>query len=202
VKVYCPECETACSDQAPFCPQCGHPLLVPPPQQPTKVVYARPPKKQYSLGGLFKLIVALIFGWFVWVCAGICTTTLDDAGKAWDETKTSSGTASTNKTKPEPEKIRITALAEMGVSTVTIRNADDFDWFSVQLRIPAPGLFNILGYRFDAGTIKAGEGMEIRLANFVDSDGNRFQPLQKAAKQLFLSMYNKDGLEGTAAWQY
>ncbi len=41
MKVYCAECDNACSDKAPYCPRCGHPLqaLQPPPmQQPVQLI--------------------------------------------------------------------------------------------------------------------------------------------------------------------
>jgi len=119
-------------------------------------------------------------------------------------TKTVSKASRSTNTKPvtktEPT-IKLNAMASMGDLTVTIRNANNFDWFNVRLRIKqSDWVFG--GYTYKAGTIKAGDWLEIGLLNFVDSKGNRFQPLQQAVKNLFITVNNKNGLEGASGWSF
>lgn len=54
--IACPACNHDVSDQAPFCPACGHPLRViePTPSTPAKPRFSGPPVDCFHCGGALK----------------------------------------------------------------------------------------------------------------------------------------------------
>lgn len=66
----CPACGKSVSQQAPTCPQCGHPIAATPHEKPPQTVYVQQPKSGGS-GCVLFLFLALIGG-------GIATATKPD----------------------------------------------------------------------------------------------------------------------------
>ena len=71
MNVYCPNCENACSDKAPACPKCGHPLAASPEavdpaaESERTLCQARPSWKNVYEGMTIAVVIAVAVGVFI-----------------------------------------------------------------------------------------------------------------------------------------
>ena len=156
----CPECGKSISTSAVACPHCGAPSKTAP-QRGTPV---EPPKKKtYGCGSLFALGVIAI------VVIGVVNTAIDSG-------------------KPPPAKSgnagrRVNVGIEISSMAVRLTNNGSPDWTQAEVYLNGMPPFT---FKATATAPPVGQSITIPLVQFVDRDGNRFNPLTKAVTSVWV----------------
>lgn len=102
---------------------------------------------------------------------------------------------SSNDESTETTTIQLNARVYRTITQIEVTNNDAYTWTDIRLRLN-PGITS--AYVYKLSMLKAGETIKIGYLNFVNSDGERFNPLKWQAKELHIIAETEKGT-GTLA---
>jgi hypothetical protein len=176
--IACKECGRQLSTTAVSCPSCGAPAgaalgaALQDRRSETPVEEPKPPATRKGRGPLLAIVLTIAL-------AGIAVLFTRPSDRS------------------ERSSVKLTATATFGGTEFEVTNLDTFDWTDCELKTGPTSVMLSLGFRYRMARVQARQTYQLPSGWFVDSNGNRFNPVAQRPKELWIFC---DTPGGRGAW--